>query len=195
MEESIKIGRDIFGSQLLEMIQDPIFIKNEHGIYIGCNSAFEKFIGSNKKKILGLTSSEIAPNIFANTYTQANRKLLQQRSNQTYHASVEWQNGVTYKASFFKALLRDEDGHIKGLIGILKDISRTAEQHQIDPILTERELDILKLEGKGLTVKEIAQQLIISHHTVTHHCKSIHRKLQVKNKTLAVIKAKQMGLF
>lgn len=50
-----------------------------------------------------------------------------------------------------------------------------------DNQLSEREKDIVALVAKGLTNKEIANQLFISIHTVITHRKNIGRKLGIKS--------------
>ena len=46
--------------------------------------------------------------------------------------------------------------------------------------LTPRELDVLRLIAQGLTNKEIAQRLVISHGTVRQHAYNLFQKLQVR---------------
>ncbi|WP_304511331.1 LuxR C-terminal-related transcriptional regulator [Desulfopila sp. IMCC35008] len=62
-------------------------------------------------------------------------------------------------------------------------------------VLTNRELDVLRLLHDRLTDKEIAEKLFISVTTVKSHTKSIYRKLKVPNRRLAVWKAMQLGLL
>ena len=47
--------------------------------------------------------------------------------------------------------------------------------------ITFREREILSLVSSGLTTKEIAHRLGISHHTVESHRKNLLRKCQAKN--------------
>jgi len=47
--------------------------------------------------------------------------------------------------------------------------------------LTDRELDIFRMIGQGLTTSAIASQLFISTHTIDTHRENIKRKLDVKN--------------
>jgi len=46
--------------------------------------------------------------------------------------------------------------------------------------LTPREIDVLKLLAVGFTIKEIANELIISTHTAISHRKNISEKLGIK---------------
>ncbi len=65
-------------------------------------------------------------------------------------------------------------------------ISRLAE-------LTKRENEILQLVATGLLVKEVAQQLNLSAHTVTKHMKNIYQKLHVNNRIAAVNRLNRPG--
>jgi LuxR family maltose regulon positive regulatory protein len=64
----------------------------------------------------------------------------------------------------------------------------------VDP-LSQRELEVLHLMALGRTNQEIAQQLIVARGTVKAHTANIYRKLDVANRTEAVARARQLGLF
>jgi LuxR family maltose regulon positive regulatory protein len=64
----------------------------------------------------------------------------------------------------------------------------------IEP-LTHREQDVLELLAQRLSNKEIAEHLVISHHTVKGYTKSIFAKLNVNNRRQAAIRARELGLF
>lgn len=59
--------------------------------------------------------------------------------------------------------------------------------------LSEREKQLLTLTACGLSSREIAEYLVISHHTVNTHFSNIFGKLCAVNKTQAVIRAIQQG--
>lgn len=56
--------------------------------------------------------------------------------------------------------------------------------------LTDRELEVLQYVMQGLTNKEIADILMITHHTVKAHVAAIIRKLGVRNRLDASMLAK-----
>jgi DNA-binding NarL/FixJ family response regulator len=59
--------------------------------------------------------------------------------------------------------------------------------------LSERELEVLSLAGRGLTNKAIALQLAISDRTVQNHLAHIFEKLQAASRTEAVMRAVSLG--
>ncbi|MDI4648756.1 AAA family ATPase [Cohnella hashimotonis] len=67
--------------------------------------------------------------------------------------------------------------------------------HEMDEPLTDRELEVLALLAKGLSNKEIADQLIIAMSTVKVHVKHIFAKLKVNRRTKAAALAKELHLI
>ena len=61
--------------------------------------------------------------------------------------------------------------------------------------LTERELQVLQALTRGLSNREIAEQLVITEGTVKNHVSSLIDKLGVRDRTQAVLKAQELGLI
>jgi len=51
--------------------------------------------------------------------------------------------------------------------------------------LTAREVEVLRLVAQGLSDAQVAEQLVVSHRTVTTHLTSIYNKLGVNSRTAA----------
>jgi DNA-binding NarL/FixJ family response regulator len=62
------------------------------------------------------------------------------------------------------------------------------------PRLTDRETDVLRLVAKGLTARQIATRLVLSHRTVENHVQSTLRKLQLHNRVELARYAIEHGL-
>jgi DNA-binding NarL/FixJ family response regulator len=62
------------------------------------------------------------------------------------------------------------------------------------PSLTERETEVLRYVAKGLTAKQIAARLSLSHRTVENHVQATFRKLQVANRVELARYAIEHGL-
>jgi NarL family two-component system response regulator LiaR len=61
-------------------------------------------------------------------------------------------------------------------------------------LLTEREIEVLRLVAQGDSNPEIAETLFITVNTVKAHLKNILHKLQLANRTQAAAYAVQSGL-
>ncbi|OOL27436.1 response regulator receiver protein [Rhodococcus rhodochrous] len=62
------------------------------------------------------------------------------------------------------------------------------------PTLTERETEVLRLVAKGLSAKQIAARLTLSHRTVENHVQATLRKLQLANRVELTRYAIEQGL-
>jgi DNA-binding NarL/FixJ family response regulator len=62
------------------------------------------------------------------------------------------------------------------------------------PELTEREREILTLIAQRLTNAEIAERLVLSMKTVRNHVSNIFTKLQVADRTQAILRARDAGM-
>ena len=63
-----------------------------------------------------------------------------------------------------------------------------------EPSLTQRETEVLRLVAKGLTARQIASRLTLSHRTVENHVQSTLRKLQLHNRVELARYAIEHGL-
>lgn len=62
-------------------------------------------------------------------------------------------------------------------------------------ILSEREIEIVRMIGLGMTSNQIAEELFLSPHTVQTHRKNINFKLQITNPVELTLFAKKEGLI
>lgn len=61
--------------------------------------------------------------------------------------------------------------------------------------LTEKEIEVLKWTADGKSAQDIAEILVVSKNTIDFHIKNSVAKLQVANKTAAVVRAALLGLL
>jgi LuxR family maltose regulon positive regulatory protein len=80
-------------------------------------------------------------------------------------------------------------------IGIWTPTSTARAQHDFTIFLSARELEVLSLIAAGKSNEEIAAQLYLALNTVKRHASNIYDKLEVKKRTEAVAKARQLGLI
>jgi DNA-binding NarL/FixJ family response regulator len=86
-----------------------------------------------------------------------------------------------------------------GLAGlVLGEFQRISDEPSSSPAadsgLTERETEILKLVAKGLSYRQIAERLVVSHRTVQNHVQNTLRKLQMHNRVELTRYAIEHGL-
>ena len=187
--------------KLLESIEKPTFVKNKAGTYIGCNTAFEKFLGISKGKILGQTAFEIAPTSLANIYSAADAALFATHSSQIYRSVVSTPLSPEQAIVFHKRIFLGELDEVRGFIGIVNiappygdPTSENLKTGNSIVNLTIREISALELLAKGLTTKEIAKIMLISNFTANDHMKSIFLKLGANSRVTALLTAQMLGL-
>jgi NarL family two-component system response regulator LiaR len=73
--------------------------------------------------------------------------------------------------------------------------SKLATPQPLAEPLSERELEVLELIAQGLTNAEIAARLFIAHGTVKRHINNIYGKLQVRHRTEAIARARDLDLL
>jgi DNA-binding NarL/FixJ family response regulator len=84
-----------------------------------------------------------------------------------------------------------------GLAGlVLGEFRRMAEGPEPEPDneLTVRENEILKMVAKGMSYRQIAERLVLSHRTVQNHVQNTLRKLQMHNRVELTRYALERGL-
>jgi LuxR family maltose regulon positive regulatory protein len=98
-------------------------------------------------------------------------------------------------------LLRDVQHVAPSFVRQLLDYAEVSEPRQDIPTqplvepLSERELEVLRLIAAGLSNAEIAQELVITVGTVKRHINHIYGKLDVRSRTQAIAKARELRLL
>lgn len=72
---------------------------------------------------------------------------------------------------------------------LVAEAKQSRSEHAAWGMLTEREVEVLKLLATGMTNKEIGHALVITPNTVKRHIKAIFRKLDVHTRSAAASKA------
>ncbi|MGG3692209.1 response regulator [Heyndrickxia ginsengihumi] len=97
---------------------------------------------------------------------------------------------------YLKAFALDEIPMSKEIAWrIIKEFSLNRSANDSLTPLSARELEVLQLVAKGLSNREIAENLYISEHTVKSHLKNILSKLHLDNRVQLTSYAYQQGLM
>jgi LuxR family transcriptional regulator, maltose regulon positive regulatory protein len=82
-----------------------------------------------------------------------------------------------------------------GAIGRLYGLTDMKEHASLAEPISDREQGVLELIAQGLSNQDIADRLHISLHTVKTHARRINAKLEVKSRTQAIVRARELGLL
>jgi DNA-binding NarL/FixJ family response regulator len=80
------------------------------------------------------------------------------------------------------------------VLGEFRRMTGSAKEPEADNELTARETEVLKMVAKGMSYKQIADRLVLSHRTVQNHVQNTLRKLQMHNRVELTRYAIQRGL-
>lgn len=108
---------------MTETMPSPIFYKNKDGVYLGCNTAFENYLGLTKDQIIGKNVYEIYPKDLADKYQEKDQALLDKTGAQTYETLLSYADGSHREVIINKATFSNADGTLGGLVGVFQDIS------------------------------------------------------------------------
>jgi DNA-binding NarL/FixJ family response regulator len=80
------------------------------------------------------------------------------------------------------------------VLGEYRRLATSGAANPDTPRLTDRETEVLRLVAKGLSYKQIAERLVLSHRTVQNHVQNTLGKLQLHNRVELVRYAIEQGL-
>lgn len=117
-----------FFQNLLNAIPNPVFFKGMDGKYLGCNKAFEEYLGVSAKDMIGKDVYELSSDKeLADKYFEKDKELLANPGTQSYEWMAVNKQGEKRYVKFSKAIFYYPDGQQGGIIGIIDDITKTVE--------------------------------------------------------------------
>lgn len=135
---------------LLQTIPDLIWLKDTNGIYISCNSAFERLYGAKEADIIGKTDYDFVDKQQADSFRENDHKAMM--ANQAV-SNEEWLTFADggYRGLFeaVKVPLKDANGQVIGVLGISRDI-------------TERKANELKLRMLSTAIEQSPTSVAIT---------------------------------
>ncbi|MDO8928312.1 MAG: PAS domain S-box protein [Bacteroidota bacterium] len=109
--------------KIIDALPIPIFYRDLNGIYKACNLAQEKLLGLPKSQIIGKTVFDIQPFEIAEIYSKRDQELFDSPGDQNYEAKFRDVSGVVHDVVFNKAVIRNKQGEIAGIVGSVFDIT------------------------------------------------------------------------
>ena len=128
-------------TSLLNSIPDLIFYKDLNGFYLGCNNAFEKFVGVEKGEIVGYTDYELFDKEVANSFREMDQRMIEQKTQRKNEEQVTYPDGSKVFLETLKTPFYDPQGDTMGIIGVSRDISERKQKE--DEILYLSYHDVL----------------------------------------------------
>lgn len=127
--------QSLFLRTLIDAMPYPVFYKDVDYKYLGCNKALELFLGVRREEFIGKTVHEVWPPDLAEKYQQSDRELLESPDprSQVIPGVVETSGGVRRDVLFHKAVFRNSDGSLGGIISVVEDLTdrNRAEQERV----------------------------------------------------------------
>jgi len=129
---------------IIDAIPTPIFYKNDLGKFLGFNRSYESMRGLSREQMLGKTVHDLWHKDQADHYRQKDQELLEKSGVQSYETSVRYPDGTHRDTIINKAVFRNQDGAIGGVVGVIFDITerKAAEEEARDAF--RRIADILE---------------------------------------------------
>jgi DNA-binding CsgD family transcriptional regulator len=75
------------------------------------------------------------------------------------------------------------------------DLAAAFHGRHLPTDMSDRELEVLALLARGLTTEQMAEELVLSIHTVRNHIRSVMAKLDAHTRLAAVVVARRRGLL
>ncbi len=108
---------------LIDTIPAPIFYKDKNGLYLGCNKAFETYIGLPKEKILGRSIFEISEADLAEENHRIDEELYKNPGKQIYETQIKYPDGSIHYVINNKATYVNRNNEVAGIVGVILDIT------------------------------------------------------------------------
>ncbi|MDA8123552.1 MAG: PAS domain S-box protein [Deltaproteobacteria bacterium] len=108
---------------ILDAIPTPVFYKDARGFFLGCNKAYEEYIGLPRDRLVGKTVYDIAPKDLADMHRDADDALLRKGGSQVYETEMVPADGKRHDVIFSKATFPNPDESLGGLVGSIFDIT------------------------------------------------------------------------
>lgn len=182
---------------ILSCIPDPVFIKNETGVYSLVNPAFAEYIGLPVSAVLGKTDFELLSPEVARQCLATDQKVIHTHQSQEYEHTIKDTKGQLHHIRVRKSPLFTSKGDFIGILGTCLDITDQKRQslqgEQVETLLLQkdRQLEQISHDLKSTlsAMIEVLANLLnsVERKIATHHPPSID-ELEMLSVTLDTTK-------
>lgn len=158
-EEKLRSYLQLMDS-VINTMPNPVYFKDESGVYQGCNKVFAKqILGLTRDRIIGRRPQDLPDRIpphLAAGYQREELKAIEKEGLHTFEARVQQADGRTRDFLFSCAPLTDAKGEFSGSVTVLSDL--TEKNHAARDRLQKEKLQGV-LETTGAVCHELNQPL------------------------------------
>jgi PAS domain S-box-containing protein len=145
---------------LFNTIPNPIYFKDEDGVYHGCNRVFSKrILGLTRDRIIGRRPQELSEQIpadLAAVYQREEARMIEKAGPHAFEAPVQQADGLRRDYLFSLAPVTDDEGKFYGSVAVLYDLT---EKNRATRDRLEKEKLESVLETAGGVCHELNQPL------------------------------------
>ncbi len=110
---------------LIQSIPDLIWLKNRDGVYLSCNTMFERFIGVKEADLIGKTDYDFVSKDLADIFRKYDQKIMATNAVFVTEENVTFaDDGHQAVMETIKTPLHDSNGKIIGVLGIARNITK-----------------------------------------------------------------------
>ncbi len=119
-----------FTQELLDVSPAPIFFKDNNGVFLAVNRAWETFSGQKRDDVVGRTSSALMNPEQDSLQRRMEEELMRNSTDVRHEMTVQRADGARREVMFHMACFRRSDNSIGGIIGSITDITEMKEAGQ-----------------------------------------------------------------
>lgn len=108
---------------LIDALPDLIFFKDQKGRFLGCNQAFERYIGCAEAELIDKTEPEISATINKDFLQRGNHELIGDENKIQYEEKATYPDGRQVIFHSVKVKFYGQEGDPHGVVGISHDIT------------------------------------------------------------------------
>lgn len=111
----------------LDHLPTPIYLKDVGGRYLGCNTAFSHFVGTERDRVIGQTLADFLPLDVAEAHRESDLEVMRRGGVIRVETDVCVPDTGVRHVMLHKACVASPEGGLRGIAGVLIDITERKE--------------------------------------------------------------------